>query len=46
MSKALDKARTHDSMQAQAKLTEVVDGRRRIKDDPPLICRGWATTPS
>ena len=31
------KSRTKDSLQAQAKLTEVVDGRRRIISDPPLI---------
>ena len=31
------KARTKDSMQAFEKLTEVVDGRRRIISDPPLI---------
>ena len=33
------KSRTKDSLQAQAKLTEVVDGRRRIVSDPPLIVR-------
>ena len=31
------KARTRDSMQALSKLTHVVDGRRRIVSDPPLI---------
>jgi uncharacterized protein (DUF2252 family) len=31
------KSRTKDSLQAQAKLTELVDGRRRIISDPPLI---------
>jgi uncharacterized protein (DUF2252 family) len=31
------KSRTKDSLQAQSKLTEVVDGRRRIISDPPLI---------
>jgi uncharacterized protein (DUF2252 family) len=31
------KARTRDSMHALAKLTHVVDGRRRIISDPPLI---------
>jgi uncharacterized protein (DUF2252 family) len=31
------KARTKDSLQAQSKLTEVVNGRRRIISDPPLI---------
>ena len=30
------KSRTKDSLQAQDKLTEVVDGRRRIISDPPL----------
>jgi uncharacterized protein (DUF2252 family) len=33
----LAKARTRDSTQAVAKLTTVVDGRRRIVSDPPLI---------
>jgi len=33
----LAKARTRDSMKALAKLTQVVDGRRRIASDPPLI---------
>ena len=31
------KARTQDSVQAFAKLTDVVDGERRIVSDPPLI---------
>ena len=31
------KARTHDSMQAFAKLTHLVDGEPRIISDPPLI---------
>jgi uncharacterized protein (DUF2252 family) len=31
------KARTHDSMQAQAKLTTIIDGHRRILSDPPTI---------
>jgi uncharacterized protein (DUF2252 family) len=35
--KALAKARTRDSMQAVAKLTEVVEGRRRILSQPPLV---------
>ena len=34
---ALVKARTRDSMTAQAKLTTLVDGEPRIVDDPPLI---------
>ncbi len=33
----VDKARTRDSMQALGKLTQVVDGQRRIVSDPPLI---------
>ncbi len=35
--KALDKARTRDSIQALSKLTEVVDGHRRIVGQPPLV---------
>jgi uncharacterized protein (DUF2252 family) len=35
--KGLAKARTKDSMQAVAKLTHMVDGRRRIISDPPLV---------
>ena len=35
--KIVTKARTRDSLQALDKLTEVVDGRRRIVSDPPLI---------
>jgi uncharacterized protein (DUF2252 family) len=33
----IDKARTHDSMQALGKLTELVDGHRRIISDPPVL---------
>ncbi len=33
----LAKARTHDSMQALAKLTTLVDGRRQIISNPPTI---------
>jgi uncharacterized protein (DUF2252 family) len=33
----LAKAHTHDSMKALAKLTTVVEGRRRIISDPPMI---------
>jgi uncharacterized protein (DUF2252 family) len=33
------KAQTKDSMKAFTKLTEVVDGERRIRSDPPLIVR-------
>ncbi len=35
--KAAAKARTKDSMKAFAKLTQEVDGERRIVSDPPLI---------
>ena len=35
--KMLAKAHTRDSMQALGKLTTVVDGRRRIISDPPMI---------
>ncbi len=35
--KMVAKARTKDSMQAFDKLTQVVDGERRIISDPPLI---------
>jgi len=35
--KVVARARTHDTMHAVAKLTEVVDGVRRIADRPPLI---------
>ena len=35
--KTLAKARTRDSMQALAKLTEVVDGETRFVSDPPLL---------
>ena len=37
--KNIAKARTRDSMQALAKLTEVVDGEPRIRSEPPLIER-------
>src|SRR5262245_27955595 len=37
--KAVEKARLRDSLQAQSKLTEVVDGVRRIKNNPPLLVR-------
>ena len=33
----MDKARTRDSMQALNKLTELVDGHRRIISDPPVL---------
>jgi uncharacterized protein (DUF2252 family) len=35
--KELTKARSHDNLQAAGKLTEVVDGSRRIVDQPPLV---------
>ncbi|OLL20062.1 MULTISPECIES: DUF2252 domain-containing protein [unclassified Rhodococcus (in: high G+C Gram-positive bacteria)] len=35
--KTLEKSRHRDSVQALSKLTEVVDGRRRIISTPPLI---------
>jgi uncharacterized protein (DUF2252 family) len=35
--RTLAKARTHDSLQAAGKLTETVDGSRRIVDQPPLV---------
>ncbi len=37
--KAVSKAFTRDSVQALSKLTEVVDGRRQIINQPPLIMR-------
>jgi uncharacterized protein (DUF2252 family) len=39
LSKTLRKARSRDSLQALSKLTRVVDGRRVINDDPPLLVR-------
>jgi uncharacterized protein (DUF2252 family) len=39
LSKNVQKARSRDSLQAFSKLTGVVDGRRRIIDDPPLLVR-------
>ena len=39
MKKAVRKARGRDSLQALSKLTRVVDGRRIINDDPPLLVR-------
>ena len=35
--KALDKARTRDSLQALSELAEVVDGRNRIVHQPPIV---------
>jgi uncharacterized protein (DUF2252 family) len=37
--KGLAKARSRDRLQAAGKLTEVVDGHRRIIENPPLIYR-------
>jgi uncharacterized protein (DUF2252 family) len=37
LARALAKARTRDNLQAFGKLTEFVDGRLRIRADPPLI---------
>jgi uncharacterized protein (DUF2252 family) len=37
--KAMRKARGRDSLQALSKLTRVVDGRRMIDEDPPLLVR-------
>ena len=39
LSKTVQKARGRDSLQALSKLTRVVDGRRMIIDDPPLLVR-------
>ena len=39
VSKAADKAHGRDSLQALSKLAENVDGRPRIKNDPPLLVR-------
>src|SRR5215211_146749 len=39
LSKTVRKARDRDSLQALSKLTRVVDGRRVINDDPPLLVR-------
>jgi len=39
LDKAVRKARGRDSLQALSKLTRVVDGRRVIDDDPPLLVR-------
>jgi uncharacterized protein (DUF2252 family) len=37
LAKTFDKARTRTSLQAFDKLTAVIDGRRVIVDDPPLV---------
>jgi uncharacterized protein (DUF2252 family) len=38
-SRSADKARRKNSLKAIDRLTELVDGRRRIVDDPPLVTR-------
>ncbi len=35
--RSMTKARSRDHLQANAKLTRIVDGRRRLVSDPPLI---------
>jgi uncharacterized protein (DUF2252 family) len=37
LARALEKARTRDSLQAFGKLTETLDGRLRIRAEPPLL---------
>jgi uncharacterized protein (DUF2252 family) len=37
LDRAMAKSRTRDTLQAFGKLTEVVDGRLRLRADPPLI---------
>ncbi|GGO84293.1 DUF2252 domain-containing protein [Wenjunlia tyrosinilytica] len=37
LSRAMEKARSRDNLQAFDKLTDLVDGERRIAADPPLI---------
>jgi uncharacterized protein (DUF2252 family) len=37
LARALEKARTRDSLQAFGKLTEMLDGRLRIRAEPPLL---------
>ncbi|MFD3808961.1 DUF2252 domain-containing protein [Streptomyces sp. NPDC058619] len=37
LTRAMAKARTHDTLQVFDKLTELVDGRPRIAADPPLL---------
>jgi uncharacterized protein (DUF2252 family) len=39
LSKNVQKTRGRDSLQALSKLTKIVDGRRIINDDPPLLVR-------
>jgi uncharacterized protein (DUF2252 family) len=42
--KIAEKARRRDTMHALSRLTEVVDGRRRIIDDPPVVQHLAAST--
>jgi uncharacterized protein (DUF2252 family) len=37
--RAVDRARLRDTWSAIEKITEVVDGRRRFRDEPPLLTR-------
>jgi uncharacterized protein (DUF2252 family) len=37
LQRALEKSRSRDTLQAFGKLTEVVDGRLRLRADPPLV---------
>jgi uncharacterized protein (DUF2252 family) len=37
LARAMEKARTRDTLQAFGKLTEVVDGQLRIRAEPPLL---------
>ncbi len=39
LERSVAKARANDLQRAVAKFTEVVDGRRRFRDDPPLLHR-------
>src|SRR5215213_6750645 len=39
LNRVVRKAHGHDSLQALSKLTKIVDGRRTIIDDPPLLVR-------
>src|SRR5215213_3195694 len=39
VNRTVRKAHGHDSLQALSKLTKIVDGRRTIIDDPPLLVR-------
>src|SRR5829696_4278966 len=39
VNRAVRKAHGHDSLQALSKLTKIVDGRRTMIDDPPILVR-------